>query len=135
MALSTSEAFAVYASTDLQADSRKDSFLLLAAERVDSEVFGDQYGEAVALMACHLMALSPATSGSATTAHRGVASTSAEGLSISFGSTPATTGDTASWLASTTYGANYLSIKRGRAKLYAQSVRVTSTPGRRRYGR
>lgn len=132
MALSTSEAFAVYASTDLQADSRKDSFLLLAAERVDSEVFGDQYGEAVALMACHLMALSPSTSGAATTAHRGVASTSAEGLSISFGSVPSATGDTAAWLASTTYGVNYLAIKRGRAKLYAQSVRVSSTPSRRR---
>ncbi len=136
MALSASQAFAVYASAELQADTRKDNFLLLAAERVDETVFGDQYGEAVALMACHLMTLSPTTAAAATTAHKGVASTSAEGLSISFEAAPSSGTATDVWLSRTTYGSNYLAIKNGRAKLWAQVVRASgSASPRRRTGR
>ncbi len=129
--------FELLGSTELKADSRKTDFLALAETRVDETVFGDLYTQAVALMALHLMTLSPLAASAADAAHRGVNSTSAEGLSISFGALPTGASDTATWLMKTQYGQQYLALQRGRPSLYAQIVTVRSGPARgyRRWGR
>lgn len=131
MALTAAQAFELYGSTELKADTRKADFLAEAALRVDAEVFGDLHGTAVALMALHMMKLAPLTDAAADAAHRGVNSTSAEGLSISFGSLPTGKSDTSTWLMKTPYGTQYLALRRGRPLLYAQIVTVTSGPRRR----
>ena len=130
MALTAAQAFELYGSTELKADTRKADFLVEAALRVDEDVFGDLYGTAVALMALHMMKLAPLTDSAADAAHRGVNSTSAEGLSISFGALPTGSSDSSSWLKKTSYGEQYLALRRGRPSLYAQIVAVTSR-GRR----
>jgi hypothetical protein len=122
--------FETLGSAELKADTRKADFLALAETRVDETVFGDLYTQAVALMALHMMKLSAVTDAAADAAHRGVNSTSAEGLSISFGSLPTGASDTATWLMKTQYGQQYLALKRGRPSLYAQIVPVRSGPAR-----
>lgn len=126
--------FELLGSTELKADTRKDDFLALAETRVDEAVFGDLYTQAVALMALHMMKLSPLTDAAADAAHRGVTSTSAEGLSIGFGGLPTGSSDMTSWLKKTGYGEQYLALKRGRPDFYAQLITVRSGPARG-YGR
>jgi hypothetical protein len=133
MALTAAQAFELYGSTELKADTRKDDFLAEAARRVDADVFGDAWGSAVGLMALHLMALAPLAASAVDAAHRGVNSTSAEGLSISFGALPSGKSESSEWLKKTGYGQQYLALRLGRPKLYAQIVPVTAGPRRRRW--
>jgi hypothetical protein len=128
MALTAAQAFELYGSTELKADTRKADFLVEAALRVDADVFGDVYGTAVAFMALHMMKLAPLTDAAADAVHRGVNSTSAEGLSISFAPLPIGKSDTSTWLMKTPYGAQYLALRRGRPSLYAQIVTVSAGP-------
>lgn len=128
------EYFETLGSTELNADTRKTAFLALAETRVEESIFGDLYTQAVALMALHMMRLSPLTDAAADAAHRGVTSTSAEGLSIGFGGLPTGSSDTSAWLKKTPYGEQYLALKRGRPDFFAQLVTVRPGPPRG-YGR
>lgn len=80
-----------------------------AAKRVSASYFGELYDEAVALLAAHLLKVTPTSAGSSTAAGP-VTGRSAGGLSESYAALPWS----ASWYNLSTYGQQFRELVRNR---------------------
>jgi hypothetical protein len=100
------------------ADPRASTFLALAAGRLSPAFFGEQFVQACAFFAAHMLTMADrevaARAGGAAGAPTGaITSISTGGVSIGYGSS-VMTGDDPD-LASTWYGRQFLDIRRGRS--------------------
>ncbi len=96
--------------------SLRDTYLGMAVERVNRRFFGNLYEQALAYMACHLFMVFRVPSGTLKTVKElgggaPVASVSEGKLSVSFAQADGEA------LCSTTYGRQYLELRKGRPKI------------------
>lgn len=108
MALSTLERFRLVASEfSARPDSEVNDFIEMATERIDVAVFGDDYQQALAYLAAHMMAIADKNTGNSPGP---VVSERAGEISRTYGYSQAVGNYKA-----TTYGQEFIAIRRSRA--------------------